>query len=231
VITAAPLTVAVLGAGTVGRTLARAWALSGHQIILGSRQPDHRRMADAAADITRGTAAAVTAASHRDAARNADVVAVTVPGDQVQALLGQLGDALRGQLVIDATNDISPGAPVLNNLAALRAAGGICYRAFNTVGWEQMARPVFGQLRADLPYTGPDATSSQIERLITDVGFRPVHLGDDQRALDAIDALARLWFLLAYDRGYGRRLAWRLLTEADDHPADGSAPTAATDPA
>jgi hypothetical protein len=44
------------------------------------------------------------------------------------------------------------------------------------------------------------------------VGFAPVYLGDDEPAVQAIDALARLWFLLVFTRGYGRRLAWRRLT-------------------
>jgi predicted dinucleotide-binding enzyme len=214
--TARPLTVAVLGAGTVGRTLARAWAHAGHQVVLGSRRPDATREVDTVARIVEGAAGALTVMVHEYAARAADVVVVTVPGDQVPALVGQLGNALDGRTVIDATNDTAADAPVINHLAALQSAGAVCSRAFNTVGWEQMEHPVFGHARADLPYTGPEANRAVLERLIRDVGFRPVYLGDDQPAVEAIDALAGLWFRLAFTRGYGRRLAWRMLTEADD---------------
>jgi 8-hydroxy-5-deazaflavin:NADPH oxidoreductase len=220
-----PLTVAVLGAGVVGRTLARAWAVAGHGVILGSRQPDITRGLDTVARVADGAVGPVNVATHEAAARAADVVVVTVPGDQVPALVMQLGDALARKLVIDTTNDLTPGAPALSHLAVLRSAGAVCHRSFITVGWEQMADPVFGQERADPPYAGPEATRAELERLISDVGFRPLYLGDGEQAVEAIDALARLWFLLAFTRGHGRRLAWRLLTATLDHPAGGSSRT------
>jgi hypothetical protein len=65
--------------------------------------------------------------------------------------------ALRGRTVIDTTNDLTPGAPALNHLGALRSAGAVCHRAFSTVGREQLADPMVGDERANLPFTGPEA--------------------------------------------------------------------------
>jgi predicted dinucleotide-binding enzyme len=51
-----------------------------------------------------------------------------------------------------------------------------------------------------------------MEGLIADIGLRPIYVGDlDQVAV--IDALTSLYFALAFERGYGRRLGFKLLTE------------------
>jgi predicted dinucleotide-binding enzyme len=125
-----------------------------------------------------------------------------------------LGEALRDRVVVDATNALAPGTGTLNHVDALAAAGATMYRAFNSTGWEQMAQPMFGNERADMPYAGPDsADRGGVDRLIDDLGFRAIWLGDDAEAVDLTDALARLWFRLAFAQGWGRRLGWRLLTD------------------
>ena len=206
--------IAVLGAGTVGRTLAAGWARAGHDVVLGSRNPNTDRLLAAVAET-----GARRAATHVDAARAADLVVITVPGDQVDALVGDLGAALHGRPVIDATNLLTPGAPALHHIDALVAAGGVAFRALHSTGWEQMARPMFGDNRADLPYAGPDdAARPVVARLVEDIGFRPVWLGDGPDALAIADASARLWIHLVFARGWNRRLGLRLLTDIDDVP-------------
>ena len=210
--TTTPVTIAVLGTGDVGSALATGWARAGHHVILGSRRPDSERIRRAVADI-----GAREAADHADAARRADVTVVAVPGDQVDSLITGLGDALRGRTAIDATNSMSPGADTLHHVDALTTAGATTYRAFNTTGWEQMAQPRFGPQCADMPYSGPDGSERHVvDRLVDDLGFRAIWLGDGPDAHALTDALARLWFQLAFRQGWGRRLAWKMLTEADD---------------
>ena len=211
-LTTTPLTVAVLGAGTIGRTLATGWARAGHRVVLGTRQPHddriHRAIDETGADH---------AAPHADAARAAQAVLIAVPGDQVDPLVATLGHTLRGRITIDATNALTPGATNLHHIDALVRAGAVAYRAFNTTGWEQMQRPMFGEQRADMPFSGPDNGGRDVvTRLIDEIGFRPIWLGDGADAHALTDALARLWFQLAFRQGWGRRLGWRMLTDADD---------------
>lgn len=209
------LTVAVVGAGIVGRTLAAGWVRAGHHVVLGSRQPDGERIRQAVAET-----GAQRAARPGDAVAAADVTVLTVPGDQVADLVAALGEALHGRVVVDSTNALHTDATTLHSTDLLRAAGATGFRAFSTTGWEQMARPVFGDQRADLPYAGPDtADRATVARLVEDIGFRPVWLGDGPEALAIVDGLTRLWFQLAFTRGWGRRLGWRLLTDRDDEPA------------
>jgi len=61
-----------------------------------------------------------------------------------------------------------------------------------------------------------DLTSADaVEGLIADAGFRPIYVGDLSQ-LDIVDNLLRLWFALVRGQGYGRRVAFKVLTEQDE---------------
>jgi 8-hydroxy-5-deazaflavin:NADPH oxidoreductase len=203
--------IAVLGAGTVGQTLAAGWARAGHDVVLGSRSPDADRMRTAVAET-----GSRRAASHAEAALAADLVVVAVPGDQVDALVEDLGTALRGRPVIDTTNVLTPHAPALHHLDVLVAAGAVAFRALHSTGWEQMAQPTFDGRRCDMVYAGPDGDARDlVETAIADIGFRPIWLGDGPDAVAIADTLARLWIQLVFTRGWDRRLGLRLLTDTE----------------
>jgi len=189
--------IAVIGTGFMGGTLGRALAAAGHPVTFGSRHPHDD-------DVAGATGAAV--ASVADALSSADVVIVAVPGSAVAELTRDHGGALAGTLVIDATNRM--GEAVANSRAALPAA--VRYaRAFNTLGGENMADPLFADGPADMFFSAPEADRATVEAVIEGVGLRPVYVGADEEAV--IDCLFRLWIALAMKQGRGRRLALRLL--------------------
>jgi predicted dinucleotide-binding enzyme len=189
--------IAVIGSGFIGGTLGRALARSGHSVTFGSRHPVDD---DVAGDTT-----AVTS-SVPDALAAAEVVILAVPGASVTELVEQNPGAFDGKLVIDATNKF--GGEVANSRATMPE--GVRYvRAFNTVGGENLADPVFPEGRADLFFSGPDDDRATVEAVIEGVGLRPVFVGPDQEQL--VDCQARLWVALAMTQGRGRRLAFRLL--------------------
>jgi predicted dinucleotide-binding enzyme len=198
-------TIAVLGAGNIGATLAHKWAGAGHRVTLASRNPDAPALRDLAAGM------GATTATHVDAVSRADVVVVALPGEAVAAVAAALGPTLDGKVVVDASNNL--GASELNSIATIarHAPGAMCARAFNSLGWENFADPDFDGTQADLLWCGPDGDAgSLVERLIGDVGLRPVRVGDlDQ--LPAVDMLANLWFALALGQGLGRHLAFKVL--------------------
>ena len=72
------------------------------------------------------------------------------------------------------------------------------------------AAPTIGGERPDLFYAGPDAGHESVEKLISDVGLRPVRVGDTDQA-GTVDGLLRLWFTLS--RSHGRHIAFKLLTD------------------
>ena len=189
--------IAVIGTGFIGGILGRALAGTGHQVTFGSRHPDNEAVAD-------GNAATVT--SIADALARAEVVILALPGAAVAELTAAHRDALDGKLVIDATNQM--GQPVANSRAALPPR--VRYaRAFNTLGGENMADPIFADGPADMFFSAPEADRATVETIIEGVGLRPIYLGEDQEAL--VDALFQVWIALAIKQGRGRRLALRLV--------------------
>ncbi len=139
----------------------------------------------------------------------AEVVVLAVPGAAAKDVLASLDAALAGKVVIDATNDIQ-GAGKLHALEEL-TDGAYPVRAFNTLGWENFADPVVDGVQADLFYAAEEGRGNEVaDRLIADVGLRPVWLGGVD-AFDLVDSLTRLWFTLAFQRKVGRRLAFKML--------------------
>jgi len=186
--------IAITGTGFIGTTLGGALSQAGHNVTFGSRHPEE------------GVAAGTTVAPIGEALEDAEVVLLCLPGTAVAGFASEHRDALDGKLVIDATNKM--GEEVANSRASLPSS--VRYvRAFNTLGGENMADPVFEEGRADMFFSGPEADRATVEAVIEGVGLRPVYVGEDQEGL--IDCLFQLWIALAIRQGRGRRLAFRLL--------------------
>ena len=100
-----------------------------------------------------------------------------------------------------------------NQLATIAEAapGAVLVRAFNSLGWETLAQPTFGAEAADLLYCSAEGARAVAERLISDVGLRPVRVGGLEHA-PLVDAVGALWVQLALRAGFGRRLAFKVLT-------------------
>src|SRR5438132_1641331 len=79
------------------RALAKSSVRAGHQVTLSAKDPSH---AEAKAKDT-GARAAASAA---EAVKDAEIVILAIPSAAVDELLGQIGGALGGKIVIDVTN-------------------------------------------------------------------------------------------------------------------------------
>lgn len=197
------LNVAVIGTGHVGLTLSHCWAAAGLAVRIGSRDPDavHPQDIPSSAEVQL-VAEAVDAA---------DVVVLAVPNAAVPGLLADNAAELTGRILIDATNRV--GGMVMHNaeLAEELVPGAAYVRAFNSVGYEVMARPVIDGQRVDMFYTSPPTARHTTEQLIEAVGLRPIWLGEGRRMADMLDSITRLWFHLALQQGRGRHIGLRLL--------------------
>ena len=211
---AQPEPVSVLGAGSVGATLARALARAGRTVTVGVRHPDAEQVRALVAEL----GGRATATTPGEALRASRIVIAAVPGPSLPELVDEHATELAGRVVIDATNNLS-GDTAAQGMSALPRLAEVVpsafgYRAFNSVGWENMADPVFDGVVADMCFSGPADERAAVESVIADVGFRPQYVGAGPDALRAVDALATLWFALAFGQQRGRRLALRLLTDA-----------------
>jgi 8-hydroxy-5-deazaflavin:NADPH oxidoreductase len=193
---------AILGAGNIGATLGRRWQQRGHDVVYGARDPD--------SDRYRALSGEATVTSIAAALAGADAVLIATPGAAVGDLLNTYREALDGKLLLDASNNV--GGERFHQIPLFEATvpAARVFRAFSTLGWENFADPVIDRERADLFYSGPEGDGQEaIERLIRDVGLRPVYVGSGVAGADLLDGLTRLWFTLA--RSHGRRLAFRAL--------------------
>ena len=205
----AELRIAVLGAGNIGGTIGKKWVAAGHKVAFGVNNPSGPKAqalrADLGEQVTIGTAAQALATG--------DVVLMALPGGVMDATISANAAQLDGKIIIDAANRVGGSGP-MNSFATFQAhtPRAQLYRAFNILGWENFANPVFNGVQADLFYCGPDGEARQVvEQLIADVGLRPIRLGDvDQVGL--VDSLLSIWFTLAQRQGWGRHLAFKLLT-------------------
>ncbi len=199
--------IAILGAGNIGGTLGKAWLAAGHEVVFGVRDPQSAKT-QAAVEATGGK---IPAKEMGEAARFGEVVLVAIPHAAVAEVVGQHASALAGKIILDASNNF--GAPVVNNLAAIQARvpSATLYRAFNSIGWGIFADPKFGAQQADLFFSGPDGDRrARVEKLISEVGLRPIWVGENDLA-PVVDALGTLWVTLVRQRGWPRRVAFKLL--------------------
>lgn len=103
-----PLKIAVLGgAGALGSGLARRWAKAGHQVVIGSRDPDR---AQGVVDTINGAYGPdrASAATYRDAAGAADIIVLTVPFASQRDVLGHIQDLVGDKVVVDCTVPLKP---------------------------------------------------------------------------------------------------------------------------
>jgi predicted dinucleotide-binding enzyme len=202
------LRIAVLGAGNIGGTLGRKWVAAGHKVSFGVNNPDSTRAQALRAEL----GDRVTIGPVADALADSDVVVMALPGKAMDETITKYASQLDDKIIIDTANRLGGGP--MNSLVTFQTntPQARVFRAFNTLGWENFADPVFDGIQADLFYCGTDGDAREVvEQMISDVGLRPIRLGDvDQVGL--VDSVGSLWFALALGQGKGRHLAFRVLS-------------------
>lgn len=171
---------AVLGTGNVGRTIAARLAELGHEVRLGTRDPEATRSRDDWTDVP--GAALVRFA---DATVDADLVVHAGNGAAALDLLAQAGD-LAGRVLVDISNplDFSAGFPPNLSVKDTDSLGEQIQRAFpdarvvktlNTVTAELMAYPERLPEPTSVFLSGDDADAKRtVSALLTEMGHRDV---------------------------------------------------------
>ena len=200
--------IAVIGAGSVGGNLGRAWVGAGHSVTFGVRNPD----ADGVVSLVGDLGGGATAGSPAEAVADGDVVVLAVPGTSIPEVVAPLAGDLVGKVVVNATNVMDPTAPSTNEAVRAAAPEARVVRAFSTLGAENFLAPVIGGVAADILWCGPDEAAAVAEELIGCIGLRPVRVtSEDAEAI--IDAVFRLWVDLAMRQARGRRLSINVVTD------------------
>lgn len=189
--------VTIVGAGSVGRALASAFAAAGHNVRLAVRTPREGLPAPS-----------VAVAGAADAA---DIVVLAVPYTAVVDVLAELAPPA-GRIVVDATNPFGRPLPDGHSSTAALVAATVPHcrvvKAFNVVGAEHMADPrLAGGASVLLPVASDDADArSAVSALAREVGFDVVEVAGLDNA-EIMEWAARYWGMLASAGGRGRQFA------------------------
>jgi 8-hydroxy-5-deazaflavin:NADPH oxidoreductase len=183
--------IAVLGTGTVGRTLTGRLAELGHDVTVGTRDPDATRAKqEYAAWATDQPAVAL--ATFSDAAAGADLVVNASPGTVSLEVLEGAGSAnLAGKVLVDVSNplDFSGGFPPTLSVCNTDSLGEQIQRAhpdarvvktLNTVTAAVMVHPeTLGRESTVFVSGNDDAAKRTVVDLLTAFGHEDViDLGD-----------------------------------------------------
>lgn len=202
--------VAIIGIGKVGTAIARGLKGKGHDLTLGSRQPEDAGLQAIAAETAAGVGLPA------DAARTAEVVIIALPWGVAEAAVKALGD-LTGKTVIDCMNPLgmvngtfgltvghtTSGAELLQAWLP----GAQVVKTLNQVGAEIMARNDHLPHRPAMFMAGDnDTAKARAARILTDLGFEPLDAGDLAKAR-LLEPFALVWINQALARGKGRNWA------------------------
>ena len=178
-------TVAIIGHGNIGGTVAAALAAAGQDFLLAGRDLDNART------VASGFSGHAEAVSVDEAVDRADVLVVAVWLDAFLQLIAEYGERLAGKVIVDPSSPVGPDGSggykkVIGEqessgqlLAGLLTPGAKLVKAFGTLSGPTLAESGRREPeRAVLFYAADDAASGDlVAELITAAGFDPVRVG------------------------------------------------------
>lgn len=171
--------ITTIGRGNIGGTLARLWTAAGHQVVrLGRDGGD---------------------------ARDADVVLLAVPHEQVPAALAGV-TGLQGKTVIDATNRFGGAAAPGGHRSVAEyvkaTTNGPTAKAFNLNFAALFDEAAAASTPPDNIWTGDEQARDAVEQLSRDIGMQARHGGPLEQAATQ-EAFADLFMSIVKDAGLG----------------------------
>jgi 8-hydroxy-5-deazaflavin:NADPH oxidoreductase len=184
-VTISDSTVAIIGTGNIGSTLAANFAAGGQDFLLAGRDQE------AARKLAAGLGGHAGAATADEAVDRAGVLVLAVWLDAFEQLIAQYGERLAGKVIVDPTNPVGPDSdgsyrkviPEQESsgqiLAGLLPAGARLVKAFGTLSAPTLSAAARQEPeRAVLFYAADDAAAGDlVAGLIRAAGYEPVRVG------------------------------------------------------
>lgn len=179
--TPARMKIGTVGSGRVGSAIGAAWIKAGHEVMFSSLdlEADKKLAASLGAGAHAGTPS--------EAAAFGTVLLVAVPYSALPGLGRDLGELIKGKIIIDTSNPIVARDGDMAVAAREKGAGiasaeflpgARIVRAFNAIGAARMAEARNKSERAGMPFAGDDPDAISVAAaLIRDVGYEPVLVG------------------------------------------------------
>jgi len=179
---AKPMKIGVIGSGKIGSTLGGLWVKAGHEVMFSDRD------AETAKRVASELGPRARTGSAEQAVAFGDAVLIAVPYGALPAVAQQVGEQLKGKIVIDPNNPVPARDGELGVQAKAKGAavstaallpGARLVRAFNSWGYQKVAseanRPA---PRMGIPVASDDAGALKVGlQLVSDAGFDPVPAG------------------------------------------------------
>jgi predicted dinucleotide-binding enzyme len=178
-------TIAIIGTGNIGGTLAANFATGGQAFLLAGRDQE------AAQKIASDLGGHAEAVSVDEAVDRADVLVFAVWLDAFEQLVAQYGERLAGKVIVDPTNPVGPDGSggyrkVIGEqessgqiLAGLLPVGARLVKAFGTLSAPTLSAAAWREPeRAVQFYAADDAAAGDlVAELIRADGYEPVRVG------------------------------------------------------
>ena len=193
--------VGMLGTGDVGQDLGKAFIATGHEVMMGSRNPNDAKVQAWVAD----NGGSASSGTFEAAARFGElIVLATLWSGTENALNLAKPDNFKGKVVIDATNPLvfEEGGPPRLALGHTDSGGEQVQRwlpgasvvkCFNIVGHQYMFRPQFEGGPPDMFIAGNnDESKKTVTKILSDFGWPAIDIGGIEGAR-LLEPLCILW--------------------------------------
>ncbi len=179
---AAPIrTIAILGGtGREGKGLGYRWAKAGYRVLIGSRSEEKARAAVEDLQGLLGASSDLAAMTNEEAARQADLVVLTVPFSVHKAMCEQMKDHVQGKILIDVAVPLVPPKVTKVQMPPAGSAAQEAKQifgenvqvvaAFQNISYEHLLKNE--KIQCDVLVCGGNKTSRQVVlKLISDAGL------------------------------------------------------------
>jgi predicted dinucleotide-binding enzyme len=202
--------VGVLGTGEVGRRLAAGFRGRGHQVTIGSRDPEKPELRE----WLSAEGAGIESGTFAEAATAGELLVLAVLGDAAEQVIADAGrESFAGKVVIDAMNplDFSDGFPPKLSISGEDSLGERVQRAlpaakvvkaFNIIGNPYFVDPSFSEGQPTMLIAGDDADAKRtVTDLLADFGWSDtVDIGGIEGSRE-LEAICIVWVKIGGVRG------------------------------
>jgi predicted dinucleotide-binding enzyme len=201
--------IAIIGSGNVGGALAHGWVKAGHTITFGVRNEKEFKGTEVSKVKN------ISVASISDAVAASEIVVIAAVPQAIESIIKSMGD-VSNKVIIDAMNSVRvKPEPYSNSTEALMKLTKCrdIVKCFNTTGAENMAHPVYSGKGIDMFYAGDSDKAKRVaEQLAKDLGFENVYNFGGSDKFQLLEQFALSWINLAIMQGYGRSIAFKILS-------------------